>query len=732
MVGHSPKHSLWWTIIISLLVISFGIALGFYVHQSTTKIRNALAAEALEQQADVASLIHDYSGVMLAVERAIPSQNSDKFTDVYQATGVANLQLNKMRSEYSFERLDGAAAAHAYAKPVLEDVSTWLVHGIPGRTVDDNKLLSIASTRLDERYDELRKIEAETNAVATSLIATQTNFLDRFRSSLILLLAAYSMLALSIAALLIRQRNLQSSLANEQERNAQRFSDFADVGADWFWETDAQLQFLPTVDKPTMVDWVDDSVQLDSSPDKKSDDESGWPLDSMIAKDRFAGVEKRWIMGSSGQRVISISGKPLIDSGGNFQGYRGVGRDITERKKIEKELQLANVSLIEAETRGREQAEEALRSSEELLRTTLDSLPSEIAILDRYGQIIAANNAWRNFTSQSDLGTDGGVGMHYLDVYGAVFPNEREQIDALGKDIDEVLSGQVGQLNHEYRYHNEDQEFWVVIGLLTFDSGDNRYAVLVRQDVTDQRQLEARDRRLRAELAHSSRLTSVGEMASGLAHELNQPLTAITHNCDALLSGMEELAGEKSEVAQTTQDIYMQAQRAGGIIRSLRQLMRKDTDYTPNVDLNKLVEETVRLTHPEARERGVNVNLHFSDNLPKLTIDPVQIQQVLVNLERNGVEAMSNADCHPKELVISTNLDANDVVRISVKDSGPGFSDDMRANLFTAFQSTKADGMGLGLSISRSIVESHGGRLWLDTESDGGANFHFTLPVRRE
>lgn len=266
----------------------------------------------------------------------------------------------------------------------------------------------------------------------------------------------------------------------------------------------------------------------------------------------------------------------------------------------------------------------------------------------------------------------------------------------------------------------------------TFNTGDGRHAVLVHEDVSERKRLEERDRRLRAELAHVSRLTTAGELASGLAHELNQPLTAITHNCDAVMSSVKTDSQFDIEMLETVHDISEQAQRAGGIIRSMRQLVRKDTTDMVPTDINNLVKETVRLTAPEAREKGVNVMLKLAENLPLPVIDPVQIQQVLVNLERNSVEAMWQANSSKKELTIETSLASSEYLQVCIEDTGPGVDPEFARRLFTAFQTTKSGGMGLGLSISRTIVEEHGGRLWIDPDVEGVTIFRFTIPFTQE
>lgn len=598
---------------IPVLLLSIGMAIAAFVYNATTQVRNALAEEVLEQQHDVASLIYEYSVVMGLFERARLSPEASNQSDINDALTSAQQLMERMRSNYSFERLDGAAEAHAYIKPILEDVDDWHKQGLFDYSGEHPVVLEIAANRMRERYPEIRKIAQQTDMVATDLITEQGSFLENFRNSMFLLMAGFVLLSLLIASLLIRQRNFQTRLAIDQESNAQR--------------------------------------------------------------------------------------------------------------------------LIEAETRGRQQAEAALLGSEQFLRATLDSLPSNIAILNQDGEIAAVNTPWRSFVSSNNANyPEGGIGHHYEQVFKSTAANAMEQsgIESASRQVNNVLANKMNSMFYEYPCDTEEKRRWSVVSMSTFHTADQRHAVLVHEDVSERKLLEERDRRLRAELAHVSRLTTAGELASGLAHELNQPLTAITHNCDAVISSIKSDERFDTELVDTVSDISEQAQRAGGIIRSMRHLVRKDTTDKVPTDINNLVKETVRLTGPEAREKGVNVQLRLADNLPDPIIDRIQIQQVLVNLERNSVEAMWQHNSKEKTLIISTQLGESGFIRISIRDTGPGVDPQFLQRLFSAFQTTKSGGMGLGLSISRTIVEEHGGRLWIDPEAEGDTIFHFTIPVSAE
>lgn len=740
------SHTKIWTLVIAAAVVSVGLALAYYVHSNTTRIRQALAAEVLEQQYDVSALLQEYASVMLTLERSKVSASEENRDRVETAIDIAQKQLELMRSNYSFERLDGAAKAHAFSKPVFEDIEQWMTEGLPGYAPNDPVVITIAAKRAADRFDALRQIAAETDSVATTLIGTQTSYLDRFRKSLIVLLVSFALLSLGIAALLIRQRDLQTQLANNQKRHAQRFRDFADVGADLFWEMNESLELnnLSGGDRQRSTHQsrqkLDDSTVSENPASSESSffDSSNasdvqWPMEQLRKLVPFNDIESHWISRDGSKRILSISGKPLTGEDGRFLGYRGIGRDITARKLMESELELANQSLIDAQTRGREQAEEALQDSEKFLRTSLNALPSRIAIINSHGNIIAVNTAWRQLAeSANDQFKDGGIDTHYTKIYQALTgENATDTLNAT-THIQQVLTGVDSHTNFDYPCHTDNEERWLVVSASSFNASNERYVVLVHEDVTERRELEEKDRRRRAELAHIARHTTAGELASGLAHELNQPLTAISHNCDALVSMVQQQPVTDTEMVETAQDINDQAHRAGGIIRSMRQLVRRGTVDPIPVDFNNLVRETVRLTTPEAREHGIAVQLNLADNLPEPVIDPVQFQQVLVNLERNAVEAIGQGVSNIRSLSISTMLQTPTLIKITIEDSGPGFDPIIEDQLFTAFSTTKEDGMGLGLSISRSIVEAHGGRLWADRSDRNTTRFHFTIPVDKQ
>ncbi|MGZ5988434.1 MAG: two-component system sensor histidine kinase NtrB [Rhizomicrobium sp.] len=247
-------------------------------------------------------------------------------------------------------------------------------------------------------------------------------------------------------------------------------------------------------------------------------------------------------------------------------------------------------------------------------------------------------------------------------------------------------------------------------------------------DISDRLSRERRILDLQSEMLHVSRLTDMGQVAAGLAHELNQPLTAILNYTNAGLDIADERGDD--ELKSVFGKVAEQASRAGNIIRRLRAFIEKRGPNRTDEDITRTIDEAIRLGQINAAERGIKLRVLFEQGLPNVSIDRVQIQQVLINLMKNAVEAMEGSD--RRELTVTINRVAPDLVQVSVADTGPGISDDMTEKLFQPFVTTKAAGMGMGLSICRGIIEAHGGRLWLESNPGGGATFRFNVPVAQD
>lgn len=269
----------------------------------------------------------------------------------------------------------------------------------------------------------------------------------------------------------------------------------------------------------------------------------------------------------------------------------------------------------------------------------------------------------------------------------------------------------------------------LVVGEMKSD-GKRFFTAFIR-DLTLRKQTEARLQELQGEIVHISRLTALGEMASTLAHELNQPMSAISNYLKGSRRLIEsDLQGQVETIKSALDKAAQQALRAGQIIRRLREFVARRDGERRVEDLTRLVQETSALALIGVKEHGIEVRTRYAACPHQVLVDKVQIQQVLFNLMRNGIEAMEGS--RRKELVISTAPASGGQLTVRVADTGTGIAPEMMDQLFQPFATSKPNGMGVGLSISRNIVESHGGRLWAEPNPGGGTVFSFTLPALTE
>ena len=396
---------------------------------------------------------------------------------------------------------------------------------------------------------------------------------------------------------------------------------------------------------------------------------------------------------------VSLTVSPVRDERGRVTGALKIARDITAAK----------------------QAIAALGEREAHLRSIIDAAPDAIIVIDARGLIesfSARAERLFGYTAQEAIGRNISVLMPspyreqhdgYLDRY--LTTGERRIIG-----IGRVVVG----------LRKDGSTFPMELSVGEMNSGRRRFFTGFVRDITERKETQQRLQELQAELVHMSRFTAMGEMASTLAHELNQPLTAVANylkGCRRLLDGKEdkEVALARDAMAHAAD----QALRAGQIIRRLREFVARGESERRVESLAKLVEEASALALVGAKETGVRIAFDFDPRAEYVLADRIQIQQVLLNLMRNAVEAMQ--DSPRRELRVSTRPIASDAVEISVADSGPGLAEEIASHLFQPFVTTKRHGMGVGLSISRTIVEAHGGRLWVEANPGGGAVFRLTL-----
>ena len=261
------------------------------------------------------------------------------------------------------------------------------------------------------------------------------------------------------------------------------------------------------------------------------------------------------------------------------------------------------------------------------------------------------------------------------------------------------------------------------------EAGDLYDYIGTTMDITERKRSEELLRNAQADLARVTRLTTMGELAASIAHEINQPLSAIVVSGNACLRWLEKDQPQLDEARRAAKRIVRDGHRAGDIIKSLRTLAGSAVSHMTELDINDAIRETLILMHSELHEHDVSLETKLSDGLAPIMGDRVQLQQVILNLVMNAIEAMSTGTHEPQVLRVRSQGDGPGAVLIAVEDSGPGIAPETMDRLFEAFFTTKPSGMGMGLSICRSIINAHGGRLWVSPGSPRGAVFQFTVPI---
>ncbi len=378
------------------------------------------------------------------------------------------------------------------------------------------------------------------------------------------------------------------------------------------------------------------------------------------------------------------------------------------------------------ERMSRRRAEAAVTTSgllarEAHLQSILDAVPGAMIVINERGIMRSFNSAAEalfGYTAGEALGQNVKTLMPspYQDSHDTYLSRYRSTGERRIIGIGRVVVGK----------RKDGSSFPMQLSVGEMRSSGRPFFIGFIRDLTERQHTEARLQELQSELVHISRLTALGEMASALAHELNQPLSAIVNYLKGSRRMLDASPDERAPLVQDALDkAAEQALRAGQIIRRLRDFVARGEGERRVESLQKLVEEASALALVGARERDVRVSFKFDPALDLVLVDKVQIQQVLLNLMRNGVEAMEG--CVRRELTISTLANDNRSARITVSDTGTGISDAIAAQLFQPFVTTKRQGMGVGLSISRTIIEAHGGEIWVETVSGAGTRFHFTL-----
>src|SRR6266851_1041786 len=277
---------------------------------------------------------------------------------------------------------------------------------------------------------------------------------------------------------------------------------------------------------------------------------------------------------------------------------------------------------------------------------------------------------------------------------------------------------------------NQTLDYVAPIAYLIIAVVITRLMARVRKSLEDQKRAEETLRKSQAELAHVRRVMTMGELAASIAHEINQPLSAIVNNGSACLRWLAGDAPNLVEAQEAARRIVRDGNRAAEVITRIRGFLKKTESEKSRLDINQTIREIVTVIRREAVESGAGLRMDLPSDIPPVLGDRVQLQQVILNLLMNGIEAMALTTERPRELLVSTRKYEGDKVVVTVRDSGAGINEESLEKIFDAFYTTKTQGMGLGLAISRSIVEDHGGELWAVTNG-AGATFQFTLLQHR-
>ena len=367
----------------------------------------------------------------------------------------------------------------------------------------------------------------------------------------------------------------------------------------------------------------------------------------------------------------------------------------------------------------------AAREREKRLRSMTQTAPDAIVVIDETGVIDTVNPATERLFGYSRaelVGENVKILMPspYREAHDAHLTRYRETGEKRVIGIGRVVVGR--------RKDGTTFPARLAIGEIALDQG--RLFTGFIHDITEREHIQRRAGVLQQELMHASRLSAMGEMASGIAHELNQPLTAIMNYARAARRHLDRTEPDTAPIADLVDKAGQQAERAAEIIKRLRRFIKQDESERRLEPINAIVEEAAALALIGASDHHIELIFDLNDSLPSVLIDRIEVQQVVLNILRNAIEAFEGPG--ERKIRVSTGAVGSEKVRVDIRDNGPGLAPEIADDPFRPFQTTKEDGLGIGLAISRTIIDAHGGQLWAKNLPEGGAAFCFSLPVGSE
>ena len=402
-------------------------------------------------------------------------------------------------------------------------------------------------------------------------------------------------------------------------------------------------------------------------------------------------------------RWFLIRAQAFRDEAGNILRWYGTSTDIEDRKR----------------------AEEALRDGEQSLRLILDGIAGLVAIMSATGEVEAVNRQVLEYFGRSVEEMKG------WSTSNAVHPDDLPGV--ISAWVHSIETASPYDVDHRLRRADGVYRWFHARGLPLRDREGRvlRWYVLLT-DVDDRKRAEEDLRNAQSELARVMQVMTMGQLTASIAHEVNQPLSGIITNASTCLRMLDANPPNLEGARETARRTIRDGHRASDVITRLRTLYSKKEPALESMDLSEAAREVTALSAAELQRNGVTLRHEFADDLPPALGDRIQLQQVISNLLRNAADAMCEVDDRPRELLIRTERDDEDRVRLSVRDSGIGITPQAADKIFEAFYTTKTDGMGIGLSVSRSIIEAHQGRLWATPNDGPGCTFSFAIPCALE